>query len=185
MVKKEVVEKVANLQSEMSSLTQEKIQEVAPKAIEKGLELSMKERAKIENAQYIEPSRKLKAIGELKAEWRPKRERDWEYVKGIFQNENEGGRINNEPKKFWFRKWPGDPDCLWEIPVNVPVYVPRMIAKLLSGEQDEDTGIQAMKFHTFDFVDQPVNNFRPDSFTHEFRPTGTHYTGKFSPLGAF
>lgn len=183
-IKKETLQEIGSIQTEMSALTQDKIKEIAPAPVEIELKMSLKERAKLEGVLYIEPKRKMKPFGKLKPEWQQMHDNDWEYVKGVFQNESMNGRNSSEPIQFWFLKWAGDPDCLWEVPVNVPVYLPRMIAIHLSGER-QSTGIEAMKYHTFDYVQSPASAWQPDQFTHHFTPTGTHYRGKFVPIGAF
>jgi hypothetical protein len=84
--------------------------------------------------------------------------------------------INGEPVTFGLCVYAGDADYLWEIPANVPVYVPRMVAKHLE---------EVQKYHTFTYLENPMNNLRPDDFTHQFRVDGTHYRGKFRAIGAF
>jgi len=183
MKQKELIREVAELSTEMSKMNVDKINEIAPQAQETEVPLTAKQRAQAEGARYIEPKKKLQAFGTFKEEWRRKYNYDWEYVRGMFQSEVINGRSSTEPKCFWFSKWPGDPDCYWEIPVNVPVYVPRMIAYYLSGEKDTDTGMESMKYHTFDYIERPTPYWKSDEFTHQFAPTGTHYRGRFVPIG--
>jgi hypothetical protein len=183
-IKKEELQKIGSLQVEMSNLTTDKIKETAPKAIEKEIPSSLKERAKLENVIYVEPKTKIPPISKLDPKFREKRDRDWEYIKGTYYHENVNGRASTEPMRFWFQKWPGDPYCQWEVPAGKPVYVPRMIARHLAGEKDPDTGMEAMKYHTFDFI-ADSNAKESDQFTHQFRPTATHYTGRFITTGSF
>ncbi len=185
MKQKEFIREIANISTEMSELTVDKINEVAPKPEEVEVKLTTKQIAAAENIRYIEPKKRLQAFGELKSEWKKKRDHDWQYVKGMFQSEVINGMSSGEDKCFWFSKWPGDPDCLWEIPVNIPVYVPRMIAYYLSGEKDLDTGLESMKYHTFNYIERPTNSLRSNEFMHQFSVTGTHYRGRFVPLGVF
>lgn len=181
-IKKETIQQVASMQQDMSALTQEKIKEMAPKPLETELKMSLKERAKLEGAYYLEPKISLPANSKPKPEYEAKRKRDWEYVKGVYRHEDD----SLEPMGFWFLKWPGDPYCMWEVPVGVPVYVPRMIAHHLSGEKDPDTGIEAMKYHKFGYGNDPISmgdaSANPNK---QFRPVGTFYRGKFTPVGAF
>jgi hypothetical protein len=180
-----LIKEVAEIAPEMSALTVDKISKTAPKAEEAELKMTAKQKAEMEGAQWITPKKQLQAFGTLKNEWRRAREHDWEYVKGMFQPEVINGRSTSEPKCFWFSKWPGDPDCLWEVPVSVPVYLPRMIAYYLSGEKDPLTGMESMKYHTFDYIERPTTYWKADTFTHQFTPTNTHYRGRFVPIGAF
>ena len=185
-VKKEqenLVKEVVEIHKEMNALTVDKINDTAPVAIEKEAQtkLSTKELAKMEGVPYIEPMRKLQPFGTLPEKWRKMRDRDWEYVKGIYENEASRG----EPIRFTFSKWPGDPDCMWEVPANKPVYVPRMIAKLLSGEKDEETGVSAMNYHTFEHIEKMPQLQRKDDFMHQFSVIGTQSRGKFRAIGSF
>jgi hypothetical protein len=170
------IQEVAGLQEEMSSLAVDTIEELAPKAVvPEVLEMSIKERAKKENVRYIEPKRTLTPPG--KAEKLPEKlkkqhARDWEYVKGILEN----FELTGEPVEFALKLYPGDPDLLWEVPSNVPVYVPRLVAKHLE---------ETMKYHTFSFIDVPSERWKVNDFTHHFKPTGTHYRAKFRSVGAF
>jgi hypothetical protein len=179
----ELVESTITMQKDMNALSVDKINETAPRELdtESHTKLSTKEIAAMEGIPYLEPLRKFQAFGTLKPEWKKERDRDWEYVKGIFENEVNRG----EPIRFTFSKWPGDPDCMWEVPSNKPVYIPRMIAKLLSGEIDESTGIKAMQYHSFDHIAKPETNWQKDQFTHQFSATGTYSRGKFRAMGAF
>ncbi len=184
MKKKNIVEQVIGIQEQMNTLTQDRVNEIAPKAELAELPISIKERAKLEGAYYIEPNKKMPPFGKLDSKHQKERDRDWEYVCGIFQPDATGGYGATESKKFWFCKWAGDSDCLWEIPLNVKCYVPRMIAVHLSGEK-QSTGMEAMKFHKFDYkMKSKIENIFGEH-THGFSPIATHYTGRFVPLGAF
>lgn len=169
-----LVENVIESQAEMNELTIDKINEVAPKAeeLEPQTKLTAKEIASREGVQYIEPTRKLSAFGTLPEKLKKEHARDWEYVKGVFEN----NIINGEGISFWYSKYPGDPDCLWTIPANRPVYVPRMIATHLE---------HAMKYHTFDYIEKPDFRKKKDDHVDEFSVTGTHYRGTFRAIGAF
>lgn len=177
------VKEVMNLHRDMNELTVDKISELAPSEKEQDCQtkISRKELAKNEGVPYIEPLRKLRPFGTLPEKWKKMHEHDWEYVKGIFENEVSRG----EPIRFTFSKWPGDADCMWEIPSNIPVYVPRMIAKHLSGERDDMTGMQSMQYHTFEHIHKAESQLRKDDFMQQFSVTGTISRGKFRALGAF
>lgn len=167
-----LVESVLETQKDLNALTVDKINELAPEAEEVEPQLTMKEKAALENALYIEPRRKMKGFGTLAEKQKKQHAHDWEYVKGIFENYV----VNGEPLRFWHCIYPEDADCLWEIPCNVAVYVPRMIAKHLE---------EQMKYHKFEFVPISERNQGVDRFTDEFRPVTTTYRGKFRPIGAF
>lgn len=169
---KELVESVTNMQKDLNDLTIDKINDLAPSFDDVPPQISAREKAKLENAQFIEPLRTLPALGTLPEKLKKEHAHAWEYVKGIYENYV----VNGEPLRFWLSLYPGDKDCLWEIPANRPVFVPRMVAKHLE---------EVQCYHTFDYVEAPVHNLRADQFTHNFSVTGTHYRGKFRPIGAF
>ncbi len=178
-----LVKDVIGLQKDMNELTVDKINDAAPakRELEPEVKLSAREIAKMEGVAYLEPIRKLPPIGVLPEKWKKEHAKDWEYVKGIFENEV----CRGEPIRFSFSKWPGDHDCVWEVPSNRPVYLPRMIAKHLSGEVDESTGMKAMEYHSFDHIQKQPQIWQKDDFTHQFSVTGTFSRGKFRALGAF
>ncbi len=178
---KNAVESVLELQSSMNELTVDKVLADAPKVEETELKIDYKDIAKREGIRYIEPYKKHPPIGTLPAKWKIMHARDWEYVKGVFENYESAG----ESFKFTFCKWPGDPDCHWEVPAGIPVYVPRMIAKLLSGEKDEQTGIKAMEYHQFGHQPLPSSSLRPMSEMEQLAVLSTSCRGKFRALGAF
>jgi hypothetical protein len=173
-----LVNNVLEKQVHMNSMTVDKITEMAPPAeeLEPQVKMTNREMASKLGLLYIEPKKTLPAFGTLN----PKQERehayDWEYVKGIFENPI----ISRESVKFWYSKYPGDKDCLWEIPPNRPVFVPRMIAKHLEG---------VMQYHTFSEVginsDPPVCGSGEIECMDWFKPTGTHFRGKFRAIGSF
>lgn len=166
------VKEVLELQKDLNAMSVDKINQIAPKIEEVPLEMSLKERAALENALYIEPKRTLKSFGTLPEKLKKEHAYAWEYVKGMFENYI----VNGESITFWLSLYPGDPDCLWEIPPNRPVYIPRHVAKHLE---------EVMKYHTFSFIDKPADKWRPGDHTDYFAPTGTHYRGKFRAIGAF
>jgi hypothetical protein len=186
MTKEKLVKTLLENQEQMNALTVDKVAELAPAPVETvDVKALMREKAKQEGALFLEPKRKLQSVGKLAEKDRKMHAHDWEYVCGIFQPEVTGSRPSTEPYEFWFAKWPGDPDCLWSIPVNRKVYVPRMIALHLSGEKETFTGIETMKYHTFDYLQKPESHWRPDDFTHQFSPITTIYRGRFIAAGAF
>jgi hypothetical protein len=168
-----LVKSVINLQEDLNSLTQDKIREQAPKAdIEPQMKLSLKDKAKMEGAKYVEPKRKLAAIGKLPENMKKAHAHDWEYVKGIYENYV----VTGESVNFWYVKYPGDPDCEWEVPANKPVYIPRMIAKHLE---------EVQQYHTFDHREKSPDQQQKLDYVENFCVTGTKYRGKFRPIGAF
>lgn len=169
-----LINQVDGIQRSMNSLTVDEVNSTAPKAAEpEPQEMSLKERAKREGARYIEPKRRLSPpLGKLPEKQKAEHARDWEYVKGIYENYV----VSGEPLTFNYVKYAGDADYMWEVPANTPVYVPRMIAKHLEDIQS---------YHTFDYIEKGSQYWHANEETHQFRVTGTHYRGKFRPIGAF
>lgn len=172
-----IVKSAVGLQQDLNALTMDAVQEAAPEAEYIVQKASLKELAKLENAQYIEPKRRLSPpLGKLPEKLKKQHASDWEYVKGIYENYV----VNGEPITFSYCKYAGDADYMWEIPANVPVYVPRMIAKHLE---------ECQQYHTFTKVDANadpgiVRDNELETFKW-FRPTATHYRGRFRAIGAF
>lgn len=172
-----IAKKTAELTEEMSQLTVDKINEIAPEPTLDELKLTAKQKASDEGVIFVEPKRKFKGLGKLPEKLKREHARAWEYVKGIYENYV----VNNEPVRFWHNgDFPGDPDCLWEIPSNKPVYVPRFIAKHLE---------ECQKYHQFTSIaatsePAPMNDYQVASLEW-FRPSSTHYRGKFRAIGVF
>jgi hypothetical protein len=166
------VKSTLSLQSSLNEMTVDKINDQAPDGEAPEPKVSYREIAAREGIRYIEPKRRLKGFGELPEKLKKEHAHAWEYVKGMFENYI----INTEPLTFWLSLYPGDPDCLWEIPPNVPVYIPRHVAKHLE---------ETMKYHTFSFIEKPKEKWKPGDSMEDFAATGTFYRGKFRAIGAF
>jgi hypothetical protein len=162
------------MQEDMNSLSIDRVNEMAPKTEEPlPQEESLEQIAKKEGTLYIKPKRRLSPpLGTLPEKLKSEHKRAWEYVKGIYENYV----VNGEPITFSLCLYPGDADYMWEIPPNIPVYVPRMVAKHLE---------EVQKYHSFGFIERAPNAWQKDEFTHQFAATGTHFRGKFRPIGAF
>lgn len=178
MVKKQkdTYEQVLSIEKNLSDLTTDKIEETEPVSKEtvesSNIKLTQKQIASDEGVRWIEPMHKAKAFGKLPEKLKKQHAHDWEYVKGIYENNLAPG----EGIKFSLSLYPGDPDCTWYIPSGVPVYVPRLVAKHLESVQ---------KFHKFSYVENPSTQWSPDEFMDTFAATETLYRGKFRPIGAF
>ena len=82
---------------------------------------------KFPDAAYIEPKVRIPTGGNRHPEWEKQREYFHEYVVGIFESQMILGK-----HEFFKDGLPGDDYCLWSIPVNKPIGVPRYIAKHLA-----------------------------------------------------
>ena len=111
----ELVKATIGLQENMNTLTMDEIDRKAPTAEVK--EISIKEKAKLENARYIEPKRRLSPpLGKLPESQKKEHAHDWEYVKGMYENYV----VNGESLTFGLCLYAGDPDLLWEFQQMYP-----------------------------------------------------------------
>ena len=175
MSKDKLIEKTLEIEKDLSGLNQDKINELAPPEPEEKWEdfnRHVKERCKLENALFIEPTRRLPKIGKLPEKLKKEHRRDWEYIKAMVENQI----INGEPIQFWFCKYPGDEDMLWSIPCNKPVYIPRMIAKHLE---------ETPQYHKFEYKERQASDLRSGEFIENFTPTQTERRYRCRPIGAF
>lgn len=170
---KKLEKTIDDLENSLNKLTVDEIKNTPVTEPEPQTLLTNKEIADSMNIRYIEPIRKLQPFGTCPQQLKKDRDHDWEYVKAIYENYDDIG----ECAEFWLSKYPGDPDCLWRIPANVPVFVPRMVAKHLS---------EIQKYHIFDYGAKPNQEIlKHGDFTHEFHVKETKYRGKMRPLGVY
>ena len=101
-----LVKNVADMSVEMSELTVDKIAETKVSEPEPQTQLTARQLADSMGLRYIEPKRKLQAIGKLNPKQKKDHAHDWDYVKGIYENIEFVG----EHIEFWYCKYPGDPD---------------------------------------------------------------------------
>lgn len=60
--------------------------------------------------------------------YRDARNKDWELVKCIVEN----NELIGQEVEVWTAKWGCDPAHFWKVPVNKPIRIPRMLAEQLS-----------------------------------------------------
>jgi hypothetical protein len=80
------------------------------------------------DAPYIKPVRSISSREQFNEKYRADHTRAWEYIKCIVEN----NEIIGEDVECWTKKFAGDPAHFWKIPVNKPVYIPRLLAKQIS-----------------------------------------------------
>lgn len=171
-----LVKEVVQQAQALSELTVDKINETPITEIAPQLQLTKEQLAAKEGVPYIKPKRRLPAMGKLPESLRAEHDRDWEYVKGIYENYVFSG----ESLTFWLCKYEGDHDCLWEIPANKPCYVPRMIAKHLENAQNYHEFAQVPSIENL-----PRFQLNDTQIMSHFHPTATKSRGKFRPVEAF
>lgn len=97
------------------------------------IKLSNREMQKMD-APYIKPVRSISRPkgDKMPVYWNEKYQRihdyDWEYVKCKVENKE----IINDDVECWTCKYGCDPAHFWKVPVNKPVYIPRLLASQLA-----------------------------------------------------
>lgn len=81
------------------------------------------------DALYLEPKHRIPTKGVRNSEKDKNKDYLHEYVVGIFESQLVGSKLT-----LWKDGLPGDDFCMWEIPVNRPVGIPRFLAQHLSKE---------------------------------------------------
>ena len=89
--------------------------------------LSNREAQKMD-APYIKPIRAINSKEPFNEKYRKDWEYKWQYVKCIVENKE----IIGEEVETWTKKFAGDPAHFWKVPVNKPVYIPRLLAEQLA-----------------------------------------------------
>lgn len=81
------------------------------------------------DAPYIKPVRSMPACSRAKPEQEKMRKAAWEYIRCIVENYE----VRGESVQFWYcPPLSGEQTWEWIIPVNIPVWIPRMVAEHLS-----------------------------------------------------
>ncbi len=103
------------------------------------------------DAPYLKPTRFISCSTNEKFNpaWQKMKDREQEYVKVIVENLE----IIGEKVELWHKNWPRQHAEFWQIPVNVPVYIPRGIA----------TQISRCKYHRMKTVDRPMDQVMAES----------------------
>jgi hypothetical protein len=106
---------------------------MSPKEEEPVIKMSNRDMNKMD-APVIRPIRSVNRVNSEKAKtyWNEKYQKmhdyDWEYVKCKVENRE----IINEDVETWTAKYGCDPAHLWRVPVNKPVWIPRLLASQLA-----------------------------------------------------
>ena len=128
------------------------------------------------DAPYIKPTRSINSREKFDEKFKDAHTRAWEYVKCIVENYE----IIGESVECWTKKFPGDSAHFWKVPVNKPVYIPRLLAEQLSqcryhrlsmqADSRQITGADGMGTYVGNMVVDTVKN-RIDA-----RPVGFGFT---------
>lgn len=128
---------------------------------------------KYPDARYIEPKHRIPTKGIRCPEKDKQKDFMHEYVVGIFESAIIGSTLS-----FWKDGLPGDDFCMWEIPANKPIGIPRHVAKHLS----ENLSWKEMKPLGRDNEPQA---FYEEDMVIPFTRFETKRRGTFHPINAF
>jgi len=128
---------------------------------------------KFPDAKYVEPKHRIPTAGVKHEEWEKQRELLHEYVVGIFESQIIQGKI-----EFWLTGLPGDDYCLWSIPCNKPVGVPRFVGQHLS------KGLSWKEMKPLGRDNEPQSFYEEDMIT-PFTKFETKRRGTFHPINAY
>lgn len=129
---KESIENASNtidaMSEQMKSLNVDDIQTAPIKEEDPQTKISKKAIDDLD-APKIRPSKTFAPIDKPRPEHDSLRKRAWEYVKVIAENKE----VIGETIQSWYKPPISGEAChFWEVPVNTPVYIPRMLAEHLA-----------------------------------------------------
>lgn len=116
------------LEEQIKSITLDRMRLTPSEETEQQTKISKREAARAD-APYIRPTRSIQSKEQFNETFRNQHTRAWEYVKCIVENKE----LIGEKVEFWTKKFPGDAAHFWQVPVNIPVQIPRMCAERLAG----------------------------------------------------
>lgn len=123
----QAVAQVDAFNEEVKALADAPLKAAPLEETEQQTKMSKRETAKYD-APYIKPERSIQCKEKPNEKYQKERDYMWEYVKIIAEN----NEIVGETIELWTKKFPGDPAHFWKIPVNKPIYVPRLVAERLT-----------------------------------------------------
>lgn len=128
------------------------------------------------DAAYLKPVKSINSRERFNEKFRKAHEKAWEYIKCVVEN----NEIIGETIECWTKKFPGDPAHFWKVPVNKPIYIPKLLADQLSqcryhrltmeANQNQVTGSDGMATYIGNMV---VDNTRQRI---DCRPVGFGFT---------
>lgn len=128
---------------------------------------------KFPDARYLEPATRIPTGGIKHEEFEKQREYLTEYVVGIFESQLVVGSLD-----FYLTGLPGDDYCLWKIPVNKAIGIPRFVAQHLN----KNLNWKEMK--PLGRNQEPVA-FEEQDVTAPFHNFETKRRGTFHPINAY
>jgi len=111
----------------VKSMTLDRMNKAPLEDFEPQTKMSTREQNKAD-ALYIKPIRSINSRERFDEKQRAAHTEAWRYVKCIVENYE----IIGEPIEVWTKKFPGDSYHFWKVPVNKPIYIPKLLAEQLS-----------------------------------------------------
>lgn len=118
---------IASVQEEIKSFNPFESLNKPVQTAEPQLKLSDRELNRMD-APYLKPVRSINSKEPFNEKFRRSWEEAWKYVKCVVENYE----IIGEDVEVWTKRFPGDPAHFWKVPVNKPVFMPRLLAEQLS-----------------------------------------------------
>jgi hypothetical protein len=112
----------------INSLTVDRMAKVPLEEKDPQTKISTREANKAD-APYIKPFKSINSKEKANERFAELRRKSWEYVKVIVEN----NEIIGETIEAWTKRWPGDNADFWKVPVNKPIYIPKLLAEQLAG----------------------------------------------------
>lgn len=133
-----------SVQKDLSSLTPDRLS-LAPLTETTPQTLMSSRQVQMLDPRYIKPSRSQTPNGKPKASQNALRDKAWEYVNCMVENKE----VPGETACFWLKPPISGEFCYyWEVPVNIPVQLPRFVADHLSKRY----------YHRMRMEDRPVTH---------------------------
>lgn len=139
---------VSGMQAQMSAMTPDKINETAPEAEFRPDQYLTKKALEQFDAPFIKPTKSFLMKGKPRDQEKEARKRGWEYVKCVASN----NEVTGELIEFWHNKFAGDPVYFWQIPTNIPIWIPRHVAE----------HIATRKYHRLKMQDRPLGQLHAE-----------------------
>lgn len=115
-------------EQQVKDLTQDRMNEAPKLEMESQTKMSQREISKSQDI-YLKPFRTISSREKFNEEYRDAYNFDREYVRFIAENHE----VIGENIELWIKKYPGTPAEEWKVPVNKPVWAPRMVAERIAG----------------------------------------------------
>lgn len=117
----------AAFDTQVKEMTLDRMNQAPDQGTEQQTKISTREANKAD-APYIKPLRSINSKEKFDEKYRAQHTDAWKYIRCIVEN----NEIIGEAIEVWTKKFPGDSAHFWKVPVNKPVYIPKLLAEQLS-----------------------------------------------------